>query len=85
MSRFRFKLCSTKDDIWSAGPCEEAVQWHPDKNPTNQEEAVKKFQVGCATACPTLARSACRSPHVTLSHLHLVWFEPPRPGGVLLL
>ena len=28
-----------------------AVKWHPDKNVNNQEEAVKKFQVGVLAAC----------------------------------
>jgi hypothetical protein len=26
----------------------EAIKWHPDKNPTNQEEATKQFNVGGA-------------------------------------
>ena len=34
-----------------------AVKWHPDKNPTNQEEAQQKFQVGGYGYCTSLSRT----------------------------
>lgn len=38
-----------------------AVKWHPDKNPTNQEEAQQKFQVGIT--CLTMLSSLFPSSH----------------------
>ena len=50
-----------------------AVKWHPDKNPTNQEEAQEKFQVGIAPALLTrhtamLSCTVCASLCVLLTH-----------------